>query len=828
MKNIAGQRLLVVVLSFLMFTIASGDTMNLNLLLNPSFEFHSFKNHRSGRQGNSRAGNVAFWNTDAYGDIEVNRESHVGAEERPAYSAHNIVSIEPGKRFWQFITLPEIGVAVGEKLSLMAGGYQTESGALEASILLMKLDNEEGQWSPSDYGVSDKRTFDKKARGDLIVAEKYSRVSETTGAIELAIDGVEVIGRLQGGVVTNQGTDTIALCVEFANKSEKGTVHVYAPSLTRTETACRAELSLRSMQPVYRNIPRTMQKLWKGETLHIMIMGSSIDRGSANPPMYLYNEDPESAEFKQPRSDKNFDAGLIDRPDLEGQFGWWNHYFSYGGQLKLELMRKFDLPADKICLTFMACDGSCVGEAHSGLSEYFELKMPPSANYTGHGAGSWNEICPGLFERTQGPAPDLVIFGSGANEKTDTPDEVAVFEGMIRWIQRHSPHTEFLFSIFQNHGAYTSNAGDLMALSLRYQIPYMDYGKVADDIVRWCDRYALVPRDGHPQAVAHFLWFKQIEKAFECWDPIQAGIAQLQLPERAHPNTYGWEGDMKTFEEGDPRIANGRFVFEDTAVNCWVVFDHQQVTNSYSVDGVKMATRQTPMSGRDVRNSSFRHGRCTLGDRHILEMSGEGAYFVAVDAKVCPERRYYGVENGLWRGIAGTEEFASEWGAPFGERLVVLEPGSFIELDVPATDLSVAYLDDPEGGEIVVQIDDTEVKRIASNVPFTDIKGAEHWMENRKGIRGLGFGLHRVRIVAENAPVRILGLYTYDSRPNRSLERRLSGMASSGETLRFSLPFKRRPLVLCGGGLNVETGDIKRDEVVFSGNGNGWFDIIGE
>jgi hypothetical protein len=41
--------------------------------------------------------------------------------------------------------------------------------------------------------------------------------------------------------------------------------------------------------------------------------------------------------------------------------------------------------------------------------------------------------------RADGPGPDLVIFGSGANEKTDTPDEVAVFEGAIRWIQRHHP-----------------------------------------------------------------------------------------------------------------------------------------------------------------------------------------------------------------------------------------------------------------------------------------------------------------------------------------------------------------------------------------------------
>ena len=179
----------------------------------------------------------------------------------------------------------------------------------------------------------------------------------------------------------------------------------------------------------------------------------------------------------------------------------------------------------------MACDGSGVGEAHSALKEYCSLSLPPSPEINGQKKGnSWKELYPGLFSRPEGPGPDLVIFGSGANEKTDTPDEIAVFEGMIRWIQQHYPNTEFLFCQFQNFGGYTSNPGDLQALSLRYQIPYMDFGKSGDDIVRWCNRYALVPLDGHPQAAAHYLWFKQLEKAFECWDPIVPGQAQLQLP----------------------------------------------------------------------------------------------------------------------------------------------------------------------------------------------------------------------------------------------------------------------------------------------------------
>ncbi|NCQ25971.1 MAG: SGNH/GDSL hydrolase family protein, partial [Armatimonadetes bacterium] len=392
------------------------------------------------------------------------------------------------------------------------------------------------------------------------------------------------------------------------------------------------------MAPNYRSLPRTIQKLWKGEPLHILLMGSSIDRGSANPPMYLYDEDPKSPTFKQPLSDRLFEPAKAGRPDLDGYVGWWQHYFDYAGRLRLELRRKFDLPVNKLCLNFMACDGSCVGEAHSGLKEYCSLSLPPDENANGHKAGTtWQELYPGLFERPEGPRPDLVIFGSGANEKTDTPDEVAVFEGMIRWLQRHYPDTEFLFCQFQNAGGYTPNPGDLQALALRYQIPFMDYGKIGDDVTRWVNRYALVPSDGHPQAASHYLWFKQLEKAFECWDPIEPGQAQLQLPARVHPNSYGWEGELVTYDEKSGRLKGGKFVFDDTALNCWGTADEGD-PEPY-VDGEKQSARRaTP--GRDLRNSLFRHGRCRLGDRHILELAGKGARLTYVDAKVCPDRQF--------------------------------------------------------------------------------------------------------------------------------------------------------------------------------------------
>ncbi len=38
----------------------------MNLLLNPTFEFHAFANHRLGRTVSCDSHNVAFWNTDAW------------------------------------------------------------------------------------------------------------------------------------------------------------------------------------------------------------------------------------------------------------------------------------------------------------------------------------------------------------------------------------------------------------------------------------------------------------------------------------------------------------------------------------------------------------------------------------------------------------------------------------------------------------------------------------------------------------------------------------------------------------------------------------------
>jgi len=558
-------------------------------------------------------------------------------------------------------------------------------------------------------------------------------------------------------------------------------------------------------------------------------MGSSIDRGSANPPMYLYDEDPNSATFKQPLSERTFDAELIGRPELAGYFGWWQHYFAYTGRLKLELMRKFNLGPEKLLFNWMACDGSSIAEAHSGFADYASLALPPEENTNGHQTGrTWEELYPELFTRPGGPGPDLVIFGSGANEKTDTPDEIAVFEGAIRWFQQHYPGVEFLFCMFQNAGGYTPNPGDLQALALRYGIPMCDYGIIGDQLTRWANVRTVTPRDGHPQAPGHYLWFQQLPRACECGDPIEAGQPQEYLPERVHRNTYGWEGEMARFDGESPRILGSRFILEDTAFNAFARVEGDAAPVPV-IDGVEQsgARRSTPVWDR--RNSWFRHGNLRLGDRHILEVKGPAPELTYVDSKLCPNRRLITVASPEWRlGEASVGAFASEWGAPCGDRQALLMPGEAFEIDVIATDLSVAWVDAADAGTLRVLVDGAERLAQPANVPFTDCDGAERFLENRKGILGLGYGLHTVRLEAVDAPVAVLGVFTYDARSNRSAERSVTGMALPGETVLLTPAFHARPLVICHGDLEVRAEDITPTQVTFSGDGPGAYEVIGE
>jgi hypothetical protein len=520
----------------------------------------------------------------------------------------------------------------------------------------------------------------------------------------------------------------------------------------------------------------------------------------------------------------------VGRPDLEPYFAWSNHYFSYAGRLKVELMKKFDLTGDKILMNFMACDGSCVGEAHSGLKQYCELLLPPEGGTNGHKTGkSWKELYPGLFSRPEGPRPDLVIFGSGANEKTDTPDECAVFEGMIRYIQKNYPGVEFLGCMYQNKGGYTPNPADMQALAMRYQFPFIDFGIVNDRLTRLINPNAIGNNDGHPQAAVHYIWFKQLERAFECTGPVVSGFPQLHLPERVMATSYNWEGEMKTYRAGDKRFFRpNAFIIDDSAFNSWATYKVKPAPGKKSplgkvfVNGDSKGAARRASPWYNVRNSFYRHGRLSLGDRHVVELSDDFK-FTFIDTKLSPNRTYAGVESPLFKGVKKAQPFNSQTGFPYGKFVTVLNPGESCSVDLVGSAFAVTWVDTPKGGTLQAAIDGKNCFEVSANQPFVMQNKEKLFIENRKGICGIPYGSHTITLKAVKAPVTIMGVYAYDNRSNTNWQRCISGTANNS-VFTFSPAFKATPLISCSGTLQVKS--VNREQVSFSGVGT--FTATGE
>ncbi|NPV47015.1 MAG: hypothetical protein HPY69_08645 [Armatimonadetes bacterium] len=807
--------------------VGLADAQTQNLLLNPGFDFHSFANSRNASAQVYTAGYVAGWNTDAYGDITVTTAPHVPAI-RPAVFVRNLVAIKPGKRLYQFMLLPEVGLRHGDRASLSVYGQQGAPDRLRATIRVLKVDSQSGTWKPSDFGCSDRREFPKHGRGELVTAAEQSATSGPEGAFLLKVEGCEIPGRVvQESVSGDDQINAIGLEVELRNVGQRD-VWVYAPCLVRGPVALSGLPELRRLPTYYAGIPRTIRKLWRGEPIHILVMGSSIDRGSANPPLYPYDEDPTSPTFKQPLGDHDFDGRVVGRPDLTDTFGWWQHYFAWAGRLRVELLRKFDLTPDKICLNYMARDGSSISEAMTGLAEYCSLSVPCAPEANGQKAGkTWQELYPGLFQRPQGPGPDLILFGSGANIKTDEPDEGAVYEAAIRWVQQRYPDCEFLFCMWQRQRSYTANTGHLMELALNYRIPFLDLGDRMDQLSAYANNYALCTDGGHPQAAAHHVWFRTVEQAFEVADPIAMGEPQLHLPRRLYPTSYHWEGEVRTYSAGSPRLHGNMLVLDDSQVTTWAAVTEADAPETL-VDGQKVRlTRNSPQ--RDLRSCSFTAGRFSLGDRHILELTGAHSRLIAADCRVCPGRQFIPVDSRQW-DLGGRQptDFASAWGAPYGTKQVLLATGPALQVDVVGTDLAVAWVDAPDGGSFRLLVDGQERLQVTANVPYQDASGQRHYLENRRAVRGLPYGVHRVRIEPLTGAVAILGLFAYDSRPSDEATRELTGLAAPGDVVQFTPPFRARPLIICTGGLELERDGVTPGQVIFGGAGPGQYRVVGE
>jgi hypothetical protein len=469
-------------------------------------------------------------------------------------------------------------------------------------------------------------------------------------------------------------------------------------------------------------------------------------------------------------SDKPFRPEIVKRPDLKDYVGWFQHYHMYTGRLRLELMKKFNYPVNKILLNVMACDGSSIGESHSGFADYATFALPPQEGVNGHSNGTkWQKLYPAFFKGDKKPAPDLVIFGHGHNEHIDYPDEIAAYEGAVRWFQRHYPNVEFLSCMWiRDKGRKKSIHEPMRKLAKHYGFPFVDVGEMIIRNSKTANYYSLAPDGGHPQAAAHYLWFKQLEQIFEIADPVKSAMPQNYLPARFNPYSYSWDGEMVTYKAGDKRIIESRMIIDDTAFNVWAKHqakDRKDVMHII-IDGKrkKDAGRGRKMTKRNVRNSTFVYGRLSLGDRHIIEVTGKKPELVAVDNKVALNRKFYAVDNAKWQKSADVSEFKSTWGMPYGDKMVMLKPGQKMSINVKANVISIAYVDDKTGGLLTVKIDGVSKLEQPTNIPFTDSDGKKHYIENRKGITGLKYGDHKVKISAKDRDVKILGIYTYNTR----------------------------------------------------------------
>ena len=437
-----------------------------NLLVNPEF--------RHIKSASSHAHYAAGWNTGQYGDITVSSMEEGFGEE----SGESCVLVQPGKKFYQFQALPEVGPDMkGHTLRLKAEIRQVQPSSVRMKLSLMGVESADGTWSPHELGFSDERVFSKHGRGELIILdEKAVSSSNKAGEEYIETEGLPLNWHFETTRESNSKYRNAAgVKVEFENTSS-APVWIRRPMLTVGSVLPVGYAEGKPLPEYSGMIPRTMRKLLEGKPIHILTLGSSIDRGSANPRLYLYDENPDSPSYKQPLCEsRTFVPEKIGKPGLEGYIGFFQHYFMYTGRLRLELMKKFNCPVNKILLNVMACDGSSIGEAHSGFAEYTSFAGKPNPGINGHGeAESWEKLYPLIFSGGKIPPPDLVIFGGGHNEQIDRPDTIAAYEGALRWFQRHFPEVEFVNCMWiRNKGNPGSLSAPMEKLCRHYAIPFI-------------------------------------------------------------------------------------------------------------------------------------------------------------------------------------------------------------------------------------------------------------------------------------------------------------------------------------------------------------------
>ena len=201
-----------------------------NLLVNSEFNFHPFAPHRTGKAGSFAADYVPFWNADTAKSLQVLRDSHIPKNVLPDFSVPCGVQLFPGQSFHQFFALPEADLLPGDAVSLNFFGYQDTPGAIKGELKAMKIETADGTWSPKDFKLRDQRTFNKMARGELVVAKSITSVSDVVGkTVEFKAENLVVPGNFTPGKKSySKDCNTVGIEVRFTNTSKKN-VWIFCP-----------------------------------------------------------------------------------------------------------------------------------------------------------------------------------------------------------------------------------------------------------------------------------------------------------------------------------------------------------------------------------------------------------------------------------------------------------------------------------------------------------------------------------------------------------------------------------------------------------------------
>src|SRR5690606_37528714 len=136
---------------------------------------------------------------------------------RPVVPVDGVAVLEPGQSLRQFRLLSDMRVKAGDVLSLSIYGKQAQPDALQASLFVMLLDKQDGEWTPADYDQSSTKKFPRQARGEMTPEVLVQASTSDTGNFFLALPQA-IIPATAGSIAAtanHAASEVVAVRVQF-------------------------------------------------------------------------------------------------------------------------------------------------------------------------------------------------------------------------------------------------------------------------------------------------------------------------------------------------------------------------------------------------------------------------------------------------------------------------------------------------------------------------------------------------------------------------------------------------------------------------------------